>query len=253
MARFGIDGRHAIAAESGRISEPFAPDSKLVLGESAAGGGRDMTITIDDERRAQNRAQIAEAALGLLIEDGEDRLTMRAIATRLGVQASSLYTYVRDKDDLLHLVVERALGEPEIGRGDWESCTRATVDRVVRIIADNPGTACALRAAPALAAEMLRAQFADAMRDAPFDETTRQDAANALGTLLLGLVVWPDSRRHPSERDVNPSDIRAPCEVLLSGIALTTRSIRVIPPSRRDGGIATAGSASTGKWHRATG
>jgi AcrR family transcriptional regulator len=207
-----------------------------------------MTTTVDDERHTQSRAQIAEAALGLLVEDGEARLTMRAVATRLGVQASSLYTYVRDKDELLRLVLERALGDPEIGRGDWETCTRGLIDRIAQTIADNPGTACALRAAPALAAGMLRAQLMRAMHDAPFDEATRSDAANALGTLLVGLVVWPDPHR-----DARPSDVRASCEVLLSGIVLATRTNHEPPPVRRTGVESVTGRPrSTGKWHRAT-
>jgi AcrR family transcriptional regulator len=208
-----------------------------------------MSTTTDEDRHQQSRAHIAEVALGLLVDEGEDRLTMRAIATRLGVQASSLYTYVRDKDDLLLLIVERALGDPEECSADWETCTRDVIDRVAQIMGD--GTACALRAAPALAAGILRARIAEAMRDAPFDEATRNDAANTLGTLLVGLVVWPGPQPQPTQQSVRPFDIRAGCELLLSGIALATQPSP--PPAGRNRVVsAPQPLSSTGKWHRAT-
>jgi TetR/AcrR family transcriptional regulator, tetracycline repressor protein len=51
--------------------------------------------------RGLTRAGIVEAALGLLDEAGLDGLTVRAVASRLGVQAPALYWHVRSKQDLL--------------------------------------------------------------------------------------------------------------------------------------------------------
>jgi AcrR family transcriptional regulator len=47
------------------------------------------------------KARIVDAALTLLDEVGIDGLTVRAVASRLGVQAPALYWHVRDKQDLL--------------------------------------------------------------------------------------------------------------------------------------------------------
>lgn len=55
-------------------------------------------------------AAIARAARELLGEDGLDGLSMRAVAGRLGVDASSLYWHVRNKDALLDLVADDLIG-----------------------------------------------------------------------------------------------------------------------------------------------
>jgi len=47
------------------------------------------------------RAVIVDAALDLLDESGIDALTLRALASRLGVQAPALYWHVHNKQELL--------------------------------------------------------------------------------------------------------------------------------------------------------
>src|ERR1039457_3220366 len=51
--------------------------------------------------RGLSKASIVQAALDLLDEAGLDGLTVRAVASRLGVQAPALYWHVRSKQDLL--------------------------------------------------------------------------------------------------------------------------------------------------------
>jgi TetR/AcrR family transcriptional regulator, tetracycline repressor protein len=48
-----------------------------------------------------SKAVIVQAALDVLDEAGLDGVTVRAVASRLGVQAPALYWHVRDKQDLL--------------------------------------------------------------------------------------------------------------------------------------------------------
>lgn len=51
--------------------------------------------------RGLSKAIIVTAALGALDETGLDRLTVRVVASRLGVQPPALYWHVRSKQDLL--------------------------------------------------------------------------------------------------------------------------------------------------------
>ena len=54
------------------------------------------------------------AARTVLERDGRDGLTMQAVATALGVRAPSRYKHVRDRDDLIRVVVDdvsRELGD----------------------------------------------------------------------------------------------------------------------------------------------
>jgi TetR/AcrR family tetracycline transcriptional repressor len=57
------------------------------------------------------RDDVVRAALQTLDEVGLDGLTMRRLATQLGVQSPSLYWHVRDKDELLSLIADTICAE----------------------------------------------------------------------------------------------------------------------------------------------
>ncbi|GAA2205505.1 TetR/AcrR family transcriptional regulator [Nonomuraea monospora] len=61
--------------------------------------------------RQLSRGQIVDAAVPVLDAEGHRGLSMRRIAADLGVTAGSLYWYVRTKDDVLELALDRVLGE----------------------------------------------------------------------------------------------------------------------------------------------
>lgn len=98
---------------------------------------------------------ITGAALGVLDEVGLDKLSMRLVAARLGVQAGGLYYYVADKAAMLrHLADElcdQALGEfgaRPADSADWAGealalcgCVRAVLNRhrdSARVLAASP-------------------------------------------------------------------------------------------------------------------
>lgn len=58
---------------------------------------------------------IVTAALEVLDHEGPDALTMRRVAAACGVRGPSLYWHLRNKDELVDLVVDAALAEVEIG------------------------------------------------------------------------------------------------------------------------------------------
>ncbi|MEO3888883.1 TetR/AcrR family transcriptional regulator [Nonomuraea sp. B5E05] len=65
------------------------------------------------EQPALNREQIVAAALELLDAEGIDALSMRKLGTRLNAGATSMYTHVANKDELIELVVDEVYGEIE--------------------------------------------------------------------------------------------------------------------------------------------
>ena len=75
---------------------------------------------------AYSRGQIAVAAVAIADREGIDAVSMRRVAAQIGTKATSLYRYVRSKDELLALMVEQVMadaGVPEAA-GDWRERLR---------------------------------------------------------------------------------------------------------------------------------
>jgi TetR/AcrR family tetracycline transcriptional repressor len=74
--------------------------------------GQTHTAEAEDRRQA-----IVDAALTLLDEDGVEKLSLRRLATQLGMHAPGLYWYIESKQDLIDLVaraiIERGLAQLE--------------------------------------------------------------------------------------------------------------------------------------------
>src|SRR5215472_15301273 len=83
----------------------------------------------DPERRAQlTREQVLTAAIALADRDGIESISMRRLAQELGIEAMSLYTHVRNKEDLLDGMVDAVIGmipvEAGAGAADWGTSLR---------------------------------------------------------------------------------------------------------------------------------
>lgn len=76
-----------------------------------------------------SRPRIVRAALRMVDEKGLAALTMRALATELEVSPMALYNHVRDKDELVDLMVDLMLGEVDTSAtgGGWLTRLRAVV------------------------------------------------------------------------------------------------------------------------------
>ena len=61
--------------------------------------------------RGLTRDTVVAAALDLIDREGLDALTMRKLATDLDVEAASLYTHVRNKDELVDAVLDHVLDQ----------------------------------------------------------------------------------------------------------------------------------------------
>lgn len=93
-----------------------------------ASGGRHQTTWIDVDPGKDctrppplSRPRVVRTALRLVDEKGLPALTMRALATELEVSPMALYNHVRDKDELVDLMVDLMLGEVDTSgtEGDW--------------------------------------------------------------------------------------------------------------------------------------
>ncbi|MEU6187747.1 TetR/AcrR family transcriptional regulator C-terminal domain-containing protein [Nocardia sp. NPDC047038] len=90
-----------------------------------------------------SRAAIREAALAVIDAEGVGAVSMRSVSRSLGVDAKSLYHYVRDKDDLLDAVAEYLLEQlrPPEETGSLEDDLRAWAHEFRRITLAHPQAA----------------------------------------------------------------------------------------------------------------
>jgi AcrR family transcriptional regulator len=67
------------------------------------------------------REAIVEAALGVVDREGLEATSMRRVAEELGTVPSALYVHVRNKHELLQLVLDRVIGEIELPAANPEN------------------------------------------------------------------------------------------------------------------------------------
>jgi AcrR family transcriptional regulator len=91
---------------------------------------------------------ITEAALSIATRSGLASLNVRALASHLGVVPSALYKHIRDRDELIDLVVDRVLGAVDVrlsAEDPWQTRTRVLAGRLREALRHHPGVAAVLK------------------------------------------------------------------------------------------------------------
>jgi AcrR family transcriptional regulator len=81
-------------------------------------------------RPTHTRAEIARAALAIADEDGFDAVSMRRVAQQLGAGTMTLYHYVRNKDELITLMVDEVMGEVFVPAGELTEDWRKALEQI---------------------------------------------------------------------------------------------------------------------------
>lgn len=87
------------------MTEPELPASLLAAWGRETGGGR-------GPRRALSIEQVLDGGIAVAGRDGLEAVSMARVASEVGLSTMALYRYVASKDELLELMVDRALGVP---------------------------------------------------------------------------------------------------------------------------------------------
>ena len=91
-----------------------------------------------------SRETVTERALALADAEGIDAVTIRRLATDLGVTPMALYWHFQDKERLLDGVAELVLSQVELPPDDetrpWSERLRDVLDRVLAALAAHPST-----------------------------------------------------------------------------------------------------------------
>jgi AcrR family transcriptional regulator len=134
-----------------------------------------------------SRDRIIDEALGLLVRDGLDGMSLRAVASALETGAASLYVYVDGLDSLRTLVLDRALERVSTSatrRRGWRARLTSVLESYIRVLMATPGLAQLALSTIAAGPSSLRVIEAllDALEDGGIDPAT---AAWAVDLLLL--------------------------------------------------------------------
>jgi AcrR family transcriptional regulator len=102
----------------------------------------------ESRRRALTRDRVVSEALAIISAHGAATLSMRALATRLGVVPAALYRHVTSKDQLYDLILDGVLAEVDCQADPallWTGQVAALAHRLRTVLEDHSGIAALLK------------------------------------------------------------------------------------------------------------
>jgi AcrR family transcriptional regulator len=145
------------------------------------------------ERRVQlTRERVVAGGIELADRDGIESISMRRLAQELGVEAMSLYTHVRNKDDLLDGMVDAVIGKiPTNADGaDWKKSLRQMALAARGIVLTHPWAPHLIesRATPGPATLRYINAVLGVLREGGFTIAQTHHALHILGSRALGFT-----------------------------------------------------------------
>jgi len=173
-----------------------------------------MKVENAERRETLTRQRVLEAAVELADRHGIESVSMRRLGQELGVEAMSLYTHVRSKDDLLDGMVEVVMSQvPAVNsRRGWKPALRRAILGARGVLLRHPWTTDVIETRVAPGPSMLR-QYDTVMgilRGGGFSLDLTHHAIHMLGSRLLGFTreLFDDSP------DLDPETAKAMAEQL---------------------------------------
>jgi AcrR family transcriptional regulator len=148
-------------------------------------------------RAPRSREDIAEAAVAVADTEGIDAVSMRRVASELGLGTMSLYHYVRSKDELLDLMSDAIMGgqlvdDAEVHKG-WRAGLTAIAHATRRNFERHPWMGDAMRPRPSSVPgpNALRhiEQSLAAVADTGLDAQGQMDLIAAVDDYVIGYVI----------------------------------------------------------------
>jgi TetR/AcrR family tetracycline transcriptional repressor len=146
-------------------------------------------------RRSLTREQVVDAALDVVDEGGPAALSVRSVATRLGLNPNALYTYVESRAALERELVERVLAESDIdllsaqGRS-WRSRILSYSLAVRAAMLRHPAVALLIMTAPmdGPSALLVGERLIEAFTEGGLEPADASRASYALMVQVLGFL-----------------------------------------------------------------
>lgn len=175
--------------------------------------------TTAPRRGTLSRERILDAALVVADTEGVDALTMRRVATELGVDPMALYRHVANKNAMLDGLVEllwRQVPSPPRRSDEWVESLRGYAHALRAVVNAHPSAAALLLTRCILAGPALSAYdtLLGNLRDAGFDDLMagrilRCVTSTALGDALAAITYQTLSGRTSQQDAAQDSDADA--------------------------------------------
>jgi AcrR family transcriptional regulator len=146
-----------IVVQGGHVEQGqrAVPHKRPVIASGApavdAGSGSlwfDPPTNNHDRRPQLTRQRVVAEALTIIAQNGVHALTMRGLAARLGVVPGALYHHVRNKQQLLDLLLDGVLAEVDVTIDPslaWPDQLKVLAHRLRDVLERHPGTAAVLK------------------------------------------------------------------------------------------------------------
>lgn len=155
---------------------------------------------VTEIRQNLTRRDLTTAAIGLIERDGLGALTMRRLAAELDCAPMSLYTHVRNRDDLIDAIVDDLIARldlPEPSDETWQALVRRAHSRYRDLAVELPNSFELLALAPygsSPVAPHLQSVVSSLERAGLSPENARQILGITDAYASGFLVVWARSR-----------------------------------------------------------
>jgi AcrR family transcriptional regulator len=164
-------------------------------------------------RSRLSREEIVSTAIRIADEKGLAAVTLRGIATRLGVHVTSLYNHVSTKEVVFDEMIRALVVEAELPTAvsRWQDWVRQFAAAMRTLAHKHPGAFEVFHYAPAQgeqAAEAFETAFA-AFRAAGFDTVSAYNAVKATSLAVLGLMLDDAARARSGARRSDVSKLSA--------------------------------------------
>lgn len=177
-------------------------------------------------RRTLSEQVILDAALALLAELGADRITIRGIASRVGIAPNAVYTYFPDKAAVLHGLAEQLLGRVDDHRFTdpalpWRDRVHGVAHALRTELLAHPGSVHLLLGSRLAGpnAKAVSATMLAILADAGLEPAAAAHAVHLLNVHTLGSVALT-----PPEPTAAGDQFRWGLDRLLDGLSLHLRS-----------------------------
>ena len=148
----------------------------------------------EEPKEPLSRERVLRTAIAVADREGIGSLTMRRLAQELGIEAMSLYHYVRGKDDILAGMVDLVTAEIPLpdAAGDWKGAIRQTAIAEFEILIAHPWAASTILSVKQASEPRIRYMdwILGTLRQAGFSEDVTDLGYHALESHIMGFTLW---------------------------------------------------------------